>query len=492
MKNYYAVLGLSRNASQDQVKLAYRENAKKYHPDLNPGNEKLKQRFLDVKEAYEVLSDPVKKKAYDDEIVAIQRARAAAQQQAQQQAAQQQAAQARQSSAQQQSPVHAAGQQPPFQTAAQQQSVPFQYRPVPVPPYQRQFSESRNSSVKYTPPQIEEIKKLYDKQLSVIRGNSKKEMQEFKKRLMAQIDAHKKHSSIKLKQLASQYKSDVERARKEAKKYKENYRKSSFNAGMAVGIKEAYDDCKKTIDGLKKIIQETSDELETLRTEKQRLEEKYFAAAKSDKSDSSAIISLHREKIEVETEFAKTKTILRSLEIKLMQKEADYRQLEAELDLLQQTSQNEASLDGKEKKDLEEKLDIAEEKLKAAQDLLVEKDDELEEQAKIIEELRGRVSELTRHTKEFGKIISDNPEDSEAYEAMQTELAAGTLYGTLGIHLHALPQEIDDAFDRLTALYKGKKEHIERYIEIIEAYNILNNDEAKAEYDQSIGNSDEI
>ena len=63
--DYYAVLGLEKNANADQVKKAYRKLALKYHPDKNPDDKKAEERFKEISEAYAVLSDPEKKKQYD-------------------------------------------------------------------------------------------------------------------------------------------------------------------------------------------------------------------------------------------------------------------------------------------------------------------------------------------------------------------------------------------------------------------------------------------
>ena len=64
-RDYYEVLGLKKGASDDQIKKAYRQMAKKYHPDLNPGDKKAEAAFKEVNEAYSVLSDPEKKARYD-------------------------------------------------------------------------------------------------------------------------------------------------------------------------------------------------------------------------------------------------------------------------------------------------------------------------------------------------------------------------------------------------------------------------------------------
>jgi curved DNA-binding protein len=64
-KDYYKMLGVDRNASEKEIKKAYHKLARKYHPDVNPGNKQAEEQFKEINEAHEVLSDPEKRKKYD-------------------------------------------------------------------------------------------------------------------------------------------------------------------------------------------------------------------------------------------------------------------------------------------------------------------------------------------------------------------------------------------------------------------------------------------
>ena len=64
-RDYYEVLGVAKDADDAAIKKAYRILAKKYHPDANPGDKEAEQKFKEASEAYSVLSDPEKRRQYD-------------------------------------------------------------------------------------------------------------------------------------------------------------------------------------------------------------------------------------------------------------------------------------------------------------------------------------------------------------------------------------------------------------------------------------------
>jgi len=64
-RDYYETLGVQRSATEEEIKKAYRKLARKHHPDVNPGDKSAEEKFKAINEAYEVLSDPEKRKRYD-------------------------------------------------------------------------------------------------------------------------------------------------------------------------------------------------------------------------------------------------------------------------------------------------------------------------------------------------------------------------------------------------------------------------------------------
>src|ERR1700674_1427057 len=64
-KDYYGTLGVKKTASADDIRKAFRKLARKYHPDVNPGDKKAEEKFKEISEANDVLSEPKKRKIYD-------------------------------------------------------------------------------------------------------------------------------------------------------------------------------------------------------------------------------------------------------------------------------------------------------------------------------------------------------------------------------------------------------------------------------------------
>src|SRR5690242_21176624 len=64
-KDYYGALGVKKNASSEEIRKAFRKLARKYHPDVNPGDKSAEEKFKTISEANDVLSDPKKRKIYD-------------------------------------------------------------------------------------------------------------------------------------------------------------------------------------------------------------------------------------------------------------------------------------------------------------------------------------------------------------------------------------------------------------------------------------------
>ena len=65
-KDFYSILGVKKDATAEQIKKAYRKLARKHHPDVNPGNKEAEEQFKEVSQAHEALSDPEKRKIYDE------------------------------------------------------------------------------------------------------------------------------------------------------------------------------------------------------------------------------------------------------------------------------------------------------------------------------------------------------------------------------------------------------------------------------------------
>ncbi len=68
INNYYKIIGVAENATEEEIKTAYRKLAKKYHPDAHPGDRECEKNFREINEAYSVLADTEKRKKYDEQL----------------------------------------------------------------------------------------------------------------------------------------------------------------------------------------------------------------------------------------------------------------------------------------------------------------------------------------------------------------------------------------------------------------------------------------
>ena len=72
-KDYYSILGVTKDSKADEIKKAYRRLARKFHPDVNPGDKFFEERFKEIQEAYEILSDTEKRRIYNGNLENRQR-----------------------------------------------------------------------------------------------------------------------------------------------------------------------------------------------------------------------------------------------------------------------------------------------------------------------------------------------------------------------------------------------------------------------------------
>ncbi|MCL2061638.1 MAG: DnaJ domain-containing protein [Firmicutes bacterium] len=207
MKNYYKILGVDKSAEQDEIRVAYRLNAKKYHPDLNPGNESYRLRFIEIKNAYETLSKPDERTAYDRELIKHLLAR-------------EEALKAQASAAQAQ-PTR------PQPTPAPQPSQP----PPPPPAFDKKQAE------------LMEIHRL---ELKLVRASAQEEILKFKKAEKQKFDAFKKAVAQDRKKLRDNYNKSLDKFVKNLKKFRENIKKSEYHRGVKDGIQSAQNSVQAT------------------------------------------------------------------------------------------------------------------------------------------------------------------------------------------------------------------------------------------------------
>lgn len=428
MKNYYQILNVKPTATEDEIKRSYRVLAKRYHPDVNPGDASAADRFADINEANAVLSDPTARAQYDaklkeaaspkpnpEDIIARQRAQAqAAARQAARQAAMhgvdpryaeaamaraQQRERIRQAQMQQAAGGHAA-----FGTSSQSQ-------------VQAQLTALRNQAFQSGHEQgMAEAQAAAEKEISRLNANLRAMLGE-NRRLKRQIEEDK--------ELKTQLE-DAERDRRELEQ-------ELFNRDRELSQEQL-----------------RSKEMEAQLTSYREAASAADAKNAEELENCRAALELANSRIQtLEQEIGQSK-MTNNAQIQLQQDKR--RQMQEQIDALN--------------------AQVAE--LSATVDELRAENEQWEQYAKSEEFL----SDAERRLQDWSKKTKAD-----------RRLAKTTLYGTLGVLIWATDAEIDAAYGKLVKRYSGKSDEalIAKLDKVKEAYAVLCNPESRAEYNESIG-----
>lgn len=434
MKNYYKIMGLKPTATENEIKSAYRLLAKRFHPDVNPGNAAAAEKFAALGEAYEILSDPAKRADYDRQIVIErQQAQAAQQQAAHQQAAQAAAARAAYGYAQQQSAYarqNAQGAGQASRQFIQQQQMQIQQLLVKVAEAQHEgyvkgqaagYNEAR---LKFAP-EIDHLRSELDAAMSR-EADYAAAVDRYKKRLEA-AEAEIKSLKQRKDEQEARLSAQLEKALGDAEKLRKEQSAKVKNAESA---KKRVDELESVIEELKRENGEIKFRVSALESENGELTSKLF---KKDTALTDLKLENNRlrgEKAFFENEFTKTK--------------AEVEEKEEAIELLNQTVAQ--------WEDFSASLDTAEamKTLKSGWD-------------KQLRDLKKKLKE--------------------------------THYGTLGVLYIATEEEIKEAFKKLVKKYTKKAETDKSFeaklFAVNEAAKVLTDAAKRKAYNAEIGVSDE-
>lgn len=473
MKNYYKTMGLKPTATEKEIKSAYRLLAKRYHPDVNPGNAAAAEKFADLTEAYGILSDPAKKAEYDRQVSEMLQQRAGqgggafnnnpysayaqnqypngyaqyaqaqaqyAQAQAQAQARQQQYAQVRRQYAQAQ---YAQQHQQQQQYAQQQQSFANRYA---------QYAQAQQAQIQQLVKKVAEAQKAgYAKGFEAGTADATRKMTIESDKLKAEIEIMK-HSD-------AENKAEIARLKRQL-----DATESDFEA-MKIGFFDAEEKMRAEIDAL-------DAELEKMREEQ-------AGKSKRAASDSEKIKSLKEKLAECE----KTTSLLKS---KLAETESSLAETTGRL-LKKETTLTDMKLENN--------------KLSAEKKFF---EDEYEKARALVEQQKEEI-EMLNDTVSQWEDFSDSIDTAEAMKNLKSQWEKelreakkklkNTYYGKLGILHNATEEEVKESFRKIVKRYTKKAETDKAYEvklqEVNEAFKVLSNAKKRAAYNAEIGVTDE-
>lgn len=425
MKNYYQILNVSKTANDAEIKRSYRVLAKRYHPDLNPGDQEVADKFADINVAYEVLSDSVKRAEYDkqlaqanapkqrpEDIIARQRAaaQAAARQAAAAQAAQQAAAQQalrnqmRESLRNGTDPSIIIAQRAAAQAAAAQQAAA----------------------------QAQARAQQYQAQLSEVEKRAHE----------AGIAEGKRVSASEIKKL----KSDIHALKSE-------------NSQLRTKVAESENDCSE----LEQELFDRDREYNEQRLRADELEKQLNTLKHSAPSSKRS----SQKDLEAENEALKAEIMELKERIHVAESERKQAELKAKAQL---------ELQQQKRRELVESVD----------ELMAEIGELNDEIAEL--QAQNEKWEQYAKSEDFLSAAEKKIQEWEKKQRADKKLARGTLYGTLGVLIWATDDEITTAYNKLVKRYGSKADDAskEKLEAVKYAYDILSDQDKRLGYNESI------
>ncbi len=430
MKNYYKILCVGQTATDDEIKRSYRVLAKKYHPDIHPDDKTAADKFADVSEAYDTLSDPKKRAEYDkklkeaanpkrpEDIIARQRAAA--------QAAARQAAMRNAFSGGRIDPITV------VQARAQAQAQAAQAQAQAQAAAQAQINAVKSQAYKNGyDVGYEESKAKSDKEISRLKSTVSKLEDELKS-VRKKLD-------------------EVERDRSELEQ-------ELFNRDREL------DEVERDRSELEQELFNRDRELTQEKAKTAELEKQIEAA---DKSIAGTRRASEEKSAAAKNELAQAKDVIKQLELE--NREAELKNV-AQIELQQERrKQMQSEIDGLRMK-------------------IIDLNEELEELRNENEQWRQYAS-----SEDFISDAEKRLQEWDKKQKADKKLAKNTLYGVLGVLIWSTDEEIEAAYKKLSKRYSVKNDaaYTEKLEHINEAYAILSDPEKRREYNGTIDISDE-
>ncbi len=461
MKNYYKIMGLKPSATESEIKSAYRLLAKRYHPDVNPGNSAASEKFADLTEAYGILSDAVKKAEYDRQVGEMMQQRNA-------------------QNAQTYNNHY--GQ---FTGAGFQNSQYAQYA------QQNQYARQGFSQNAYARAQYAKTQQYAQNFAQQARYAQQKSAQQFAQQQQQIQQLIKKVSEAQRSGYTKGYESGFADAKMRLNLEIEQLRAEAEKA------KTVESEQKSEIARLKKVLDDTETDFETIKIQYGEAAEKSGAEIKTLKLK---VADLEKDRAGKAKRTASDSAQIKSLKAKISEEEAESEKLkkriaELERDLSEATG-----------KLLKKETSFTDMKLENAR-LVSEKkyyEDEFNKARSAVREYENEIELLNRTIAQW-EDFSNSLDTAEAMKNLKSQWEKqlrdvkkklkNTHYGTLGVLYISTDEEIKESFRKIVKRYMKKAETDKQYeaklTEVNEAFKILSDKTKRKKYNAEIGVSDE-